>query len=149
MAATRESLISPNAKSLVLTSCSITQSYASRRSVSVSGTKCSAKARMMLLTREIALRVELSISLGRYQHYQWVTCYKTEHTSFWLEYTASASNPSSPWSLSFMCLLIHMYPLSPRIRSTPHGKVMKCDLRRRTNTEGTTMSWPFRNFGNE
>ena len=76
-----------------------------------------------------------------------ITCTKSKPTSFWLEYTASASNPSSPCSLSLTCLLTHMYPLRPKIRSTPHGSVMKCDLRRRTSTEGTTISWPFRSFG--
>jgi len=49
-------------RSVTLPSCSIAHPYASKSTVSVRGTKCEAKTRIILVTREIAVRVESSIS---------------------------------------------------------------------------------------
>ena len=77
---------------------------------------------------------------------KWRIC-KWKLTSFRFEYTASASNPSSPsCSLSLTCLLTHIYPFKPSMRSTPHGNAMKWLLSRRMRTGGTATNWPFRSF---
>ena len=68
-------------------------------------------------------------------------------TSFWFEYTDSASSPSSPaCRFRLICLLTHMYPFNPKMRSTPQGSETKCDFNRLMRMGGTQTSWPFRSW---
>jgi hypothetical protein len=100
---------------------------------------------MIFVTLEMAVRVCSSISYLKISRILPMSEGRSVRTSLTLEYTASASKPSSPsWSWSFMCLLTQIYPFKPRMRSTPQGSARKCDFKRCTRMGGTVTICPLR-----